>query len=327
MLFVRVLLVPTWLVFGDIRDSADLIQTTASATVSSPDGGALITPDSDPHPQQISDYGLSASLWLGEADGDDTEFFNGTGLAALRRHEETQSGKAEVLGMYHTGTNLLSKLLALNIPKMPLVGGSVTPTAQGCSVWKHASLRHLKTHMPAFFSACGDTLGVPMVRNPLAFLASFKTQNDYDINGCKAGADWLTRTCSVPSYLSQVWASSYASVPKMWNQFTSDYVNVAGFFGKGTYVRYEDLVMDTEHAIQKIMQSAGMEASGNMTVKQVARGVNPQPTAGGGNQREKAIKQITSKSYLSVLSKDEVREACSQLDKGLMKRLEYHDCD
>jgi len=271
-----------------------------------------------------SDYGLSSDLWSGADVGADLLFSESP---AQDTDAQLQIGTQlmQIMGHYNSGTNLLQELVAKNFPQ--IAPESDGPATGDCEFWKHSCLRTLKTEHGSTLDTCNSkkVTGIAMIRNPLSWLLSCK-RVFYDLHECNKGDDWLRRACTyppgTPSYLG---GKTFDDVEQIWSIWTSDYGSLKQFgFNQSVAIKYEDLVMDTEVQLELIAKVLGVEFSGD--VKQVEDAVHPTAvTVEGG--RDLAIEKITSKSYLDDFSKQELTDACSRLDRKLMRQYGYDDCD
>mmetsp|Transcript_55298 Transcript_55298/g.157132 ORF Transcript_55298/g.157132 Transcript_55298/m.157132 type:complete len:353 (+) Transcript_55298:85-1143(+) len=281
------------------------------------------------------DHGLSQQSWL----GDDTPEYT-TETAPLSQRDRGSAPASDlslsdtgvpqkqdklplqILGLYNSGTNLLTDLLTLNLPgAFSQLQGTRT---QACQFWKHSSLR-LLSRQPSFQKSCRNVIGIAMIRNPMSWLRSFH-RIAYDLHGCKDGPDWLTRPCvwpgGSPSHLGGV---AMPNVEDLWNQWVHDYEDLSGFgFDHAAVIRYEDLVLDTEASLQRIAALAGQPLPA--VIQQEDRNMAPTGKLNASG-RALSVHRIESRAYMEEFTHEEVVQACARLDREAMQRHGYTDCD
>jgi hypothetical protein len=275
-------------------------------------------------------YGIDAATWDGwdEPAADDqspaplssANATNSTSFSTASHH----GPRLQVLGLFNTGTNLVQKLMMKNFPTAHFGPG---PT----SFWKHAkpsAMSRLKSTLQS-----SGVVGVAVIRDPMSWLQSMK-KAPYDLGNCVHSYNWLTASCTLPAPCSGPPASNcaqaahqgpmtFSSVPAFWNEWTKDYDKLNTFgFQKFVVVRYEDVVLQTEQVLADIATAAGLPAPA-MVMQQHA----PAKTHGASNGRAAAIQKLRSKSYLRLYSPQNRKAACARLDKPLMAKHDYHDCD
>jgi len=306
--------------------------------------GARLKPAAAAVAEDVDDFGLDESAWLGLEEENASVFEPLPGLAppgppgaVSAANVTVQSGSLGgapvlVMGMFNTGTNLLTKLLSINF-------GIHNSAAHG--VWKHIKPQHLKQQlaergMSDVLRARG-TVAIAIVRDPMSWIQSMR-KAPYDLRGCMGKLDWSTSSCTfprprVPGSTIQVFNTiSHESdfyVPNVewvWNQWNSEYdqlASVAGFApGKTVVVTYEEIVLDTMGALGKIAAVIGRPAPAR--VKQIFA---PAKSHGSPNGRMQAINKLKTKPYLDAYSPMQRQQACERLNKQLMHSHGYHDCD
>lgn len=229
----------------------------------------------------------------------------------------------KVMGMFNTGTNLLTELLKRNFPDANVVSGG---PGDGCSFWKHSSLPVLKQHSPLSLNACKNDkiVGLTMIRNPMSWLRSMK-HRAYNLHACTLGSNWLERPCtfpaSTPSFLG---GKRYDNIESIWSSWTGDYELLALYgFDNNLLIKYEELVEDTTTIFNKIAALTGLQIPDYLEQVHVnmAPGRNHEL-----NARQKALEKIRTKSYLSQYHGEQIYEACTRLDKSMMHKHGYNDC-
>lgn len=238
----------------------------------------------------------------------------------------------KVLGLYNTGTNLLTSLLKLNF-ELPMMANALSEKPQGleeCSFWKHSSLRVLKEVTPAVLDYCdkNGVVGLAMIRNPLSWLKSFKGAA-YDLKACHESEHWYNQPCTFPKTTSAdsfLAMKTYKNVETIWKMWNTDYQSLSSYgFSKNLLIRYEDLVEDTEGTLGKIAVIAGLDVP--ESIIQEERNMSPMRPKHPSTGRIDALEGINSKSYLDAFTQLDLVEVCKQLDIDLMRRHGYTDCD
>jgi len=277
-------------------------------------------------------FGLDAATWDGweepEADAQSpapltsANASNSSFFADAAAHHG--GPHIQVLGLFNTGTNLMQKLMAKNFPSAHF---GPSPS----SFWKHAKPSAMSRLKPALQRS--GAVGVAVIRDPMSWLQSME-KAPYDLGNCVHSYNWLTASCTLPAPCSGPPASNcvhaahqgpmtFSSVPAFWNEWTKDYDNLNQFgFSKFVVVRYEDVVLHTEQVLAEIATTAGLPKP-SYVVQQHA----PAKMHGQSNGRAAAIQKLKSKSYLRLYSPQGRKAACARLDKTVMARHDYHDCD
>ena len=130
-----------------------------------------------------------------------------------------------MLGLFNSGTTLLTESVAANFPRVHAGRGAAGSTR----FWKHAPLSAARA--AGVLPELGSTVGLGIVRNPFAWLRSMRTQPyDFKFSLRRPDAqtdprptafrkDWLTVPCELNS--SKAWSralmklnitQSYASI-------------------------------------------------------------------------------------------------------------------
>jgi len=85
--------------------------------------------------------------------------------------------------------------------------------------------------------------------------------------------------------------------------------------------------MDTEGVLSKIASLANLSLPDDGIV-QFQQAVHPTAVkANKNNEREVAIAQIQTKSYLELFKGSALATACAYLDRDILRRHGYTDCD
>jgi hypothetical protein len=243
----------------------------------------------------------------------------------------------QILGMYNSGTNLLTQLIKKNLPEAH--PAAYPPDA----VWKHAKLSALS---PGLRRELRRHAAVAMLRSPLAWLASLE-KAPYNLADCTEGADWLTEPCQMP----ETWRNAGdpggppppgtvallggASVPvpfvqnriplenveAVWNRWAADYAHLSAFVRASIVVRYEDLVRSPEHELARIAALVGGKVRSPFVMQDA-------PAKGHGRplNRTAALAKLEQRAYLGLFSDADRRAACARLDGALMAKFGYDDC-
>lgn len=240
----------------------------------------------------------------------------------------------KVMGQYDSGTHLLRETLVRNFGSNVTVSGPNQLGSSDCSFWKHASLRQLVQKSPKNLTDCNlpHTIGVAVIRNPVSWLHSLHSNALLpwmDIAPCAKQKDWLTSSCTYPLYTpdESLRGVTFSSMQEIWNRWLADYESLSSFgFNRNVLVRYEDLVLYPGQVLTKVAALA------NLTLPVEPSLVNDRISlmhtdSKDEHDREFAIQKIESKTYLSDFSTANLRDLCGRLDKGIMRRHGYTDCD
>mmetsp|Transcript_149191 Transcript_149191/g.387958 ORF Transcript_149191/g.387958 Transcript_149191/m.387958 type:complete len:336 (-) Transcript_149191:59-1066(-) len=287
------------------------------------------TPGTQSLLEHLNSFGLGSGLWSGM-----DETIDGSGLSLLGTSSPSSHAKLnhfEIMGLYNTGTNLLHHLLLSNFgSQLSMEATDATPPKKGCLFWKHSSLSILKLKSPNTLQGCnGSVVGLAMIRNPLAWLHSMHRQA-YDLNNCAQRENWLKIPCRYPRGTPQhtLAGETFPNLQTIYTKWTQDYESLASFgFNRSLLIRYEDLVMDTEGVLSQIASLANLSLPDDGIV-QFQQAVHPTAVkANKNNEREVAIAQIQTKSYLELFKGSALATACAYLDRDVMHRHGYTDCD
>jgi hypothetical protein len=264
----------------------------------------------------------------------------GLAAGALLRHAQVKPPpkpepppSLQILGMYNSGTNLLTQLMQKNLPEAH--AAAYPPDA----LWKHSYLSALS---PSLRRELKKHVAVAMLRNPLAWLASLE-KAPYNLKNCAEGEAWLTEPCHMPEVLrnagdpsplkSSFLAEANVPVPftqkriplenveTVWNRWAADYLHLSKFVRASIVVRYEDLVRSPEHELARIA------ALVNGTVRSPFV-MQDAPAKGPGRplNRTAALEKLEKRGYLALFSDANRRAACSRLDGAIMAQYGYDDC-
>jgi hypothetical protein len=230
-----------------------------------------------------------------------------------------------VLGQFNTGTNLLEKLFLQNFhyPTKHLVRTG--------KVWKHlrpTELAHIGVPKNAVLLVC--------LRDPLSWLRSMR-KAPYDLKSCVAGAPygfnthkkdgfWIEQPCTLKSKRFGMYTMprvDFSGLADYWNRWTTEYGELPRLgFEHVVFIRYEDMVLETEAVLAEIANVINREAPAN-----AAQVHGPAKTHGRSNGRAEAIMKLNSKGYLHAYSHAELETACTALDRALMQEHGYTDCN
>lgn len=281
----------------------------------------------------LDDYGLDEATWDGLDDPSSSlklkpqkviGFANRTGLRA-KEHP-----KVLMLGLFNTGTNLLQKLLEKNF-------GGIHDLRGDLEIWKHIKPSHLRSQLKAIGkpNQLKDALILAVVRDPMSWLQSMR-KAPYDLGACMRRSDWPTAGCTFPAphwYTSSILypdktlahkeAFQVQNIESVWNDWGTEYNNLEHIgLGKTVVVTYEEMVMDTEGVLGRIAAALGKPAP-----KKVEQQHGPAKFHGNSLGRLAAIQKLESKSYLKTYTDKQRHQVCDRLDKALMHKRLYHDCD
>ena len=108
----------------------------------------------------------------------------------------------------------------------------------------------------------------------------------------------------------------------LWNSYVRNYLDALPHMGfkNTTVIRFEDLVIQPEVAMQQIAALAGVPLAASLDLPSA-------PTGPSRTTRAMAVRELEQKSYLSRFQPALRTEICRMLDSELMRRLQYDDCD
>eukprot|EP00927_Polykrikos_kofoidii_P087025 TRINITY_DN9933_c0_g1_i2.p1 TRINITY_DN9933_c0_g1~~TRINITY_DN9933_c0_g1_i2.p1 ORF type:complete len:549 (+),score=101.63 TRINITY_DN9933_c0_g1_i2:111-1757(+) len=250
----------------------------------------------------------------------------------------------QVLGLQNTGTNLLKALLfqdlgmsrapsAKELPPPTPAAGHVYQYARRhnqstdsiVGVWKHANLAVVEARHPMRLQhfATFDFVGVAMVRDPLSWLRSMK-KAPYELKGCVSGDDWLVRPCyHITPDGDGLNGETFSSLEDIWNQWMTSYERLAHFgFSHHLVIRYEDLVFSMLRSVQDVARLVGTRVPAELRFVPE----DAQKDHGSATTLNGAKEKMRTKSYLAEFTQEELKQACSRLDKDLMARHGYGGC-
>lgn len=257
-------------------------------------------------------------------------------LSDRRRH-------VQILGLFNSGTNLLEKILNLNFGNQVLLHSDFKPMAkfwlmaqedvcyadeypnrQTCSLWKHADLELVRRRAPKRFQQfeADDVVAIAIVRDPLAWLQGVR-KAPYELGNNISQDDWLTRSYT----LRKDWyggppREGYPSLSEAWNSHTHSYDSLSQYgFRRNIAIRYEDVVMNLEKAIQTIADV--LELPTPTFVSQLEDSAK----FGDSHGHEEAKRLIEGNVYQKMFSQSEKKKACARLDMDIMHQHGYHSCD
>lgn len=254
-------------------------------------------------------------------------------VAELRRNPVPGSPRVgvEVMGIQDTGTNLLAALLYANFGGQ-IVHFDSTANAEKKGVWKHAHMGWIDGNVPRAFDNLRAHKVVPlvMVRNPLSWLQAIK-EAPYELAACVAGGDWLQKPC-IHQYPAGYVQGEYGyygravleNVLGVWGRWTQSYnASLSKYFDKVIFLKYEDLVLDTEKTLRKIAAELGVMLPEKVDIIEGAL-----ENRGAAIGHAAAVQKILNKEHLLEFSDKELRIACNELQSfaEIVDKLGYRDC-
>eukprot|EP00928_Gymnodinium_smaydae_P044036 TRINITY_DN293_c0_g1_i1.p1 TRINITY_DN293_c0_g1~~TRINITY_DN293_c0_g1_i1.p1 ORF type:complete len:355 (+),score=41.57 TRINITY_DN293_c0_g1_i1:41-1105(+) len=301
------------------------------------------------HPVQTDFDGANyVSLW----DGGDVlaAAANDTMQLAAKPSKESCDSIAQPLGLYNTGTNLLGRLLYLNLPNRFFVPTDDDPAG----IWKHSNLRYSWEAEDAAKRIRAvklehNYIAIAMIRNPFAWMDSM-LKAPYGLHYCLQGGyevpfklrrDWLTHECFVPcpttaggelvpasngekQHCEPRHPRTLSSIVEVWNEWNRAYMSATEYgFDRIMVVRYEDLVMKPTEVLHQIAKYMKVEMP---AVPQMAE--EAAKTHGHPVDRDTALNKIRNKEYMGSFAAEDVAWVCSRLDKRLLEWYGYDSsCD
>jgi len=251
----------------------------------------------------------------------------------------------QIMGLFDTGTNLLTELIQQNfepsvhVYDMPKPNGRYWSMAQTpgcvderdggrylCSFWKHANLDVLRARSGVRLQeqAGHHVIGLAMIRDPLSWLQSIRKEGyDFAKNGNRVDTpDWLRRKVTAsPVFYGNSGDVSWPSLVAIWNNQTRSYQNLKAYgFEKSLVIRYEDLVVNTTRVMQRIKRALGMP------MLHVFSQVEESAMWGDSIGHDAAVAKIRTQQYLQNYTQTEMTEACQRIDTAMAARHGYHVC-
>lgn len=238
--------------------------------------------------------------------------------------------RVQLLGMMATGTNLLLALITRNLharvlDKLDLGAGLF---------WKHSPLQQTLTGRidnPAHFS---KVAGLAIVRNPLALFSRYigagGQKNMCDKKWQNLSPRVLKEHCGPAVTKAPQWdgGGTYrvqaANISALWNNYAKSYLDeLSGLnFNHTLVLRYEDLLENPEGAVAKIATLLDLPPPTDVDFPEKAQGPSSH-----GTTRSQAHVEYRDRTYLRDFSKETLLVACENLDRELMRRLQYTDCE
>jgi len=235
-----------------------------------------------------------------------------------------------IFGLQNTGTNLLYQMLALNLrlseldEQNPQIDFYAARSRVFHGIWKHANLAVLLDRFPDCPHSLSDRGVVPlvMVRNPMSWMQSVR-KAPYNLKYCTSGNDWLVRECFHPGPIGKPPGLRFQNLQSVWVEWMQAYNNMTAYgFRKPIIIRYEDLVQHPNRVMAELAREL------NVTIPEhIIRMEAPSKLHGDAVGHSDALQKILKKTYLDLYSGSEKESACASLDKELMNRHGYHDCD
>jgi hypothetical protein len=164
---------------------------------------------------------------------------------------------------------------------------------------------------------------ISMVRNPLAWLVSLKRAS-YTMTCSYNDKLWVIKPCRMQFHIAAY--ARFESPVAVWNHYHRGYLK---YFlpSHSLVIKYEDIVMDTEATLDRIMVAAGQpsvkDTSADGSFKQAEASAKDH---GHSHGHDKALKKMQGKTYLLDLRPEQIVAACKELDEGLMAMYGYTDC-
>jgi hypothetical protein len=299
-----------------------LLRVAARLLRAEPHGLDALTQPTEPNA-----FGLDTSTWFGE-EAEEVEHERSQVVLPLLNRTLTLASKAKnvfVLGQFNTGTNLLEKLFWQNFhypTKHKVKTGGI---------WKHlrpTELAHMGIPKDAVLLVC--------LRDPLSWLQSMR-KAPYDLKSCVQGATyglynhkkdgfWIEQPCALPSKRFGMYTMPRVNlhgIADYWNRWTEEYDALPKQgFKQVVFIRYEDMVLETEAVLDEIGQAISQEPPSHTVHVH-----GPATAHGRSNGRSEAIMKLNGKGYLRAYSPAELHTACQALDRTAMQKHGYTDCD
>lgn len=234
--------------------------------------------------------------------------------------------RVQVLGMFDTGTELLANLLHDNFRGQLRAMEYEAPVG---SIWKHSDLSLVHSMQPwrADIARKNGLAAVAIVREPLSWLQSVH-RFPYLLEKALAADDWITAPTRFDSG-SQAGTNSsaslhfdheYGSIVHVWNTWAANYLRLQDFgYEKAVWIRYEDLVVDTQGTLNKIAKALRLRPPAEVRQQEDAAKFK-------GATHNQAVDKISNQKYLYAFTAAQLQDACSQVDRELVHQYNYTDC-
>lgn len=256
-------------------------------------------------------------------------------------------GHVTLLGPPDTGTNLMMSSLLLNYPnRLPrtCVDGSFHTSDIGTNcpgnVWKHSISNASDMHSRILATSGRENLNssalIIMIRSPIAQLISWhnagyslvpctdRPYNQFD-QPCFANTSPEHHDTTEGVDATRMYDESlqFKSTMDVYNSYLSQYWNIRSMdrFGHGVHVvRYEDLVYTPEVVLAQLARSFGWAQP--LEFRTV-----DEPAKDHGNPvgREAALERLRTRSFLEVLSDEELSLLCAGVNETLPLLLESYE--
>lgn len=233
----------------------------------------------------------------------------------------------QMLGMKASGTNLFLELVKRNIDARVL-----DKLDLGYSLfWKHSPIDQITTGRPANQEYFKHVLAVAIVRNPFSILSHFFKGGPIRKNMCGPMVVLDIGSVQAPCRLREkaplwdggkMYTVNATNAVALWNSYVRNYLDTLPHMGfkNTTVIRFEDLVIQPEVAMQQIAALAEVPLAASLDLPSA-------PTGPSRTTRAMAVRELEQKSYLSRFQPALRTEICRMLDSELMRRLQYDDCD
>jgi len=260
-------------------------------------------------------------------------------------------------GMYDSGTNFLLETMVGNFPfccqlnpeiNRAALSASMLPAKRWCvrlmGVFKHTDPRTflraaLGEQVSNFHAQWTPVLThkrriamVALVRDPLAQLAGWK-KAPYKLLDCFRGKcsedshGLIQSNCSPPTaWVTQPCKSwklgEFASIPDVWNSYTSGYLRLQklGGYNNMKIFRYEDIVVEPKKFVKSLAGLLGVDPPSEVAVV-----TGPAKKHGQAVRIREAQMKIRQRSFISCFTSLELQAVCSRLDESLLQIFNYSD--
>eukprot|EP00928_Gymnodinium_smaydae_P044037 TRINITY_DN293_c0_g1_i2.p1 TRINITY_DN293_c0_g1~~TRINITY_DN293_c0_g1_i2.p1 ORF type:complete len:354 (+),score=48.87 TRINITY_DN293_c0_g1_i2:48-1109(+) len=262
-----------------------------------------------------------------------------------KQSREGLDNVAQALGLYNTGTNLLTSFLQVNLPSgFFVVSDMVRP-----GLWKHSNLKYSWERGDARkkikkVKSRYNYSAIAMIRNPFSWMASM-LKAPYDLRLClgneydgpfKVRSDWLKSECYVPCPTTaggevvprsrgvethcKAWhPKTLSSIVEVWNEWNRAYMSATEYgFDRIMVVRYEDLVTHPTQVLSRIAKYLKVEMPSEPQIPEEAAKKHGEPVG-----RVAALVKMRNQEFMGTFGPEDVAWVCSRLDKSLLERYGY----
>jgi len=244
----------------------------------------------------------------------------------------------QILGGFDSGTNLVAKLLSINLHPQTFMescpnlfsGLGTGPvhrrTADGhCFIWKHTPPWNVEQSLKQYFPDMKDLLLVAVVRSPLAHISGI-LKAPYDFKPCYHGVidhHLQSNNCTIGAGRHAVTRHppvtrvDMGSLMQAYNAYIDGYHQLKSQGANVLIIEYENIVMDTENTIRRVVEALGGH------IDHVNQVYGPAKTHGQSIGHEAAVLKISKSLYMTMppFNDTEVaKNTCKAIDTKFLSK-------